>query len=91
VVFTSLIGCAASAVLIWTLGKQVLKLWREGSVEGVSKWLFIGQITASVLFIAYSLLLHSWIFVVTNVLILVDAILGALIVRRNRRRKAHAQ
>lgn len=87
---TTLIGWAASVVLICTLAKQVWKLWRERSVEGVSKWLFAGQITASVLFITYSVLLHSVVFVVTNALILVDAILGAVIVARNRRRKARA-
>ena len=88
---TSLVGWAASAILLATLVKQVYKLWREGSCEGVSRWLFLGQITASIGFVAYSWLLHSWVFIVTNALILLDAIAGALIVRRNRRRKARSQ
>lgn len=84
----SLIGWAASAILLATLVKQVYKLWVEGSEEGVSRWLFVGQITASVLFVAYSWLMHSWVFTITNALILLDAIAGALIVRRNKRRRA---
>ena len=31
-----------------TIAKQVYKQWHEGTSEGVSKWLFLGQIAASV-------------------------------------------
>ena len=41
------------------------------------KWLFIGQITASVGFVVYSWLLGNWVFVVTNnALMLCTALLG---------------
>jgi uncharacterized protein with PQ loop repeat len=82
-----LIGWASSGVLLVTLGRQVLKQWREGTSEGVSRWLFVGQTTASIGFTIYSVLLRNWVFVVTNSLLLVNAIAGLLIVRRHRRRR----
>jgi MtN3 and saliva related transmembrane protein len=81
-----LLGWASSAILLATLARQVLKQWREGTSEGVSRWLFVGQTTASVGFTAYSLLLGSWVFAVTNALILLNAIAGLVIVRLHRRR-----
>jgi uncharacterized protein with PQ loop repeat len=87
---TDLIGWASSAVLLVTLGRQVMKQWREGTSEGVSRWLFVGQTTASVGFTIYSVLLRNWVFVVTNSLLLVNAIVGLLIVRHHRRHRARA-
>jgi MtN3 and saliva related transmembrane protein len=81
-----LIGWASSTVLLATLSRQVLKQWREGTSEGVSRWLFIGQTTASVGFTTYSVLLGNWVFAVTNSLILLNAIAGIVIVRHHRRR-----
>lgn len=81
-----LIGWLSSAILLATLVRQVLKQWREGSSEGVSRWLFVGQIAASVGFTVYSVLVRNWVFVVTNALILCDAVVGLLIVRLHRRR-----
>ncbi len=85
-----LLGWLSSSILLATLVLQVLKQWREGSSEGVSKWLFIGQIAASVGFTVYSLLVANWVFVVTNVLILLDAIAGLVIVLHHRRRARQA-
>lgn len=83
---TDAIGWLSSAILLATLGRQVVKQWREGSSEGVSRWLFVGQVAASTGFVIYSALVANWVFVVTNALILVDALAGLLIVRRHRRR-----
>jgi uncharacterized protein with PQ loop repeat len=80
-----LLGWAATVVLIATLVRQIVKQHRAGSVEGVSTWLFVGQMTASVLFIAYSALLGSLVFVVTNSLILVTAVVGLGLAMRRRR------
>jgi uncharacterized protein with PQ loop repeat len=84
---TELLGWASSAVLLATLARQVRKQWREGRAEGVSRWLFVGQTTASVGFTAYSVLLQNWVFAVTNALILLNAIAGLVISRRIRRRR----
>jgi uncharacterized protein with PQ loop repeat len=54
---TQLIGWAAAAILLATLGRQVYSQWRDRTSEGVSKWLFVGQVSASVGFIVYSWLL----------------------------------
>lgn len=82
------IGWFSSCVLVLTIGRQVYKQYRAGSSEGVSKWLFIGQITASTGFTLYSVLVGNWVFVVTNALMLVNAFLGVLIVLHHRRRGA---
>lgn len=84
---TDLLGWASSAVLLATLARQVRKQWREGTAEGVSRWLFAGQTTASVGFTVYSFLLGNWVFVVTNALILANAIAGLVIFIRLRRRR----
>lgn len=81
-----LLGWAATVVLIATLGRQIYKQNREASAEGVSTWLFVGQMTASVLFIIYSALLGTTVFVVTNSLILLTAITGQVLAVRRRRK-----
>jgi MtN3 and saliva related transmembrane protein len=81
---TQAIGWISSAVLLATIGKQVHKQWKEGSSQGVSIWLFIGQITASTGFTIYSLLIQEWVFVFTNSLMMISGLLGLLIVRYHR-------
>lgn len=79
------LGWAASAVLLATLARQVYVQWRERSTQGLSSWLFVGQLTASLGFAVYSWLIGNWVFVVTNVMLLATALLGQWIFRRNRR------
>jgi MtN3 and saliva related transmembrane protein len=81
---TELIGWIAAGVLLVTLGRQVYSQWQKGTSAGVSKWLFIGQISASSGFVVYSWLLGSWVFLVTNVLILITALLGQWVYVRNK-------
>jgi MtN3 and saliva related transmembrane protein len=83
-----LVGWLSSGILLATLGRQVAKQWREGTSEGVSRWLFVGQTAASAGFTLYSLLVRNWVFVVTNALLLLNAVAGVLIVRRHRRARA---
>lgn len=82
-----LIGWAASAVLIATLVRQTVTQWKADDPKGVSGWLFAGQMAASVLFIAYSLILHNAVFVVTNSLILLTAMIGQWVYLRATRRR----
>jgi uncharacterized protein with PQ loop repeat len=84
---TELIGWTASAILVATIGKQVHTQWREGSSKGVSNWLFVGQLAASVGFLIYSALVHNWVFVVTNALMVCNALAGFTVVRIHRRRE----
>ena len=84
---TEAVGWVSSLILVLTIAKQVYKQWREGSSEGVSKWLFVGQISASLGFTVYSWLVSNWVFVVTNAVMLVNGLLGLLIVLHHRRRE----
>ena len=87
---TEVIGWVSSFILVLTIGKQVYKQWQDETSEGVSKWLFIGQLAASLGFTIYSWLVHNWVFVVTNALMLVNGLLGLGITFYHRRRKARA-
>jgi uncharacterized protein with PQ loop repeat len=87
---TELVGWAASAVLLATLVTQIVRQWRTRATQGLSPWLFIGQIAASVGFVAYSLLQGDAVFAVTNSLILVSAAAGQYLYWRNRRRSQRA-
>lgn len=73
-------------MLVATLWRQIWKQWRADDAKAVSTWLFIGQMTASVLFIAYRIALHSWVLVVTNSLVLATAIAGQCMAWMKRRR-----
>jgi uncharacterized protein with PQ loop repeat len=82
-VFTELIGWSAAAILLATIGRQVFTQWRDRTTAGVSHWLFIGQLCASVGFVIYSWLLGDWVFVATNAAMLVTALVGQYIYLRN--------
>lgn len=71
-----LIGWAASALLIVTLLHQIRTQLRSHDTRAVSPWLFAGQSAASLGFILYSVLLGNLVFIVTNSLILLTAVLG---------------
>jgi len=82
------VGWTSSAVLVLTIGRQVFKQWHDGTSQGVSKWLFVGQLAASLGFLIYSLLVRNWVFVVTNALMVLNGLLGYAITIRHRRREA---
>ena len=81
---TDAIGWIASAILLATLIRQIVKQARHRETEAVSTWLFLGQATASALFVVYSVLLENWVFTVTNSCLLVTAVIGQLQVRSRR-------
>src|SRR3954471_18307014 len=81
-----IVGWASSLILVLTIGKQVWKQWQDGSSEGVSKWLFLGQTAASLGFVIYSVLTHDRVFIVTNALMLANGVAGYVILMRNCRR-----
>lgn len=91
---TEIIGWASSIILLVTLVQQVYKQWKEGTGEGVSNWLFVGQLLASSGFTVYSYLVGNWVFIVTNGLLTVNNVFGIILSfyfrRRNRRRPARA-
>ncbi len=85
---TEVIGWVSSLILVFTIGKQVYKQWSEGKSEGVSKWLFVGQIAASVGFAVYSYLVWNPVFIFTNSLMVLNGIAGLIINLYLRRREA---
>ena len=88
---TELLGWLSSFVLVLTIGRQVFRQWRSGHSEGVSIWLFVGQMVASAGFTAYSALVDNWVFVVTNAMMLLFAIAGYAIVKSHRRKTAQSE
>ena len=86
----NVVGWAASALLIATLARQVHAQSRNPDASGVSRWIFIGQSAASIGFIVYAWLLDNLVFIVTNSLILLTALVGQCTVamrKRTRKRK----
>ena len=71
-----IIGWTSSILLLMTLVKQVHKQWKDRSSEGISKWLFTGQLAASVGFTAYSIMTGSWVFAFTNGALTFNNIVG---------------
>jgi MtN3 and saliva related transmembrane protein len=83
--FAELIGWVSSAILLATITRQVFTQWKTQSTAGVSHWLFIGQVAASTGFTLYSFLLHNWVYLVSNVALLVTAVIGQVIYKHNKK------
>ena len=83
-----IVGWISSLVLVSTISRQVYTQWRTKRVDGVSKWLFIGQLSASFGFTIYSYLVDNWVFVFTNFFMFLTAVVGEIIYLSNKR---HAQ
>ncbi len=84
---TDLIGWMSTAILLSTVGRQAWSQWKQGSTAGLSRWLFVGQIAASAGFVWYSYLLDNYVFVVSNVFLLIIAAVGQGLYVRNSRRE----
>jgi uncharacterized protein with PQ loop repeat len=74
-------------VLFLTICSQILKQWRAGASRDVSPLLFLGQFVASSGFLLYSWLIASAVFVATNALMAVSALVGLAILVMHRRRR----
>lgn len=83
---TNAIGWASSFILLITIAVQVHRQWQTRSNKGVSKWLFIGQLTASVGFLVFSILTGSLVFAITNAMLTLGNLGGILIFFKNRER-----
>jgi uncharacterized protein with PQ loop repeat len=84
---TEIIGWTSSVILLLTLGRQVVSQWQSEATGGISRWLFLGQLAASSGFAIYSWLLKNWVFLLTNLALLLTAVAGEVIYLRNRRRR----
>ncbi|HVE71319.1 MAG TPA: hypothetical protein VNI54_08125 [Thermoanaerobaculia bacterium] len=81
-----IIGWTSSLILIVTIAKQVHKQWSDRTSAGVSTWLFVGQLGASVGFTIYSLLVRNWVFAVTNGIMVLNGLVGYAITVHQKRR-----
>jgi MtN3 and saliva related transmembrane protein len=79
------VGWISSAILIATLVRQVHTQATRGPGR-LSRWLFAGQIAASVGFLTYSVMLDNLVFIVSNTVILLTAIVGEWLTLRAERR-----
>lgn len=77
------LGWLAASILLVTMFAQVRKNWRERKLKGVNPLLYYGQALASLCFAVYSLTINSWVFVVTNTLGLVAAVIGIYLVHQS--------
>ena len=78
------LGWTAAVVLVITLFSQVKKNWEEKKLKGVNPLLYYGQAVASLCFALYSVSINSWVFVVTNALGFLSALVGIYLVHRYR-------
>lgn len=88
---TEAIGWLSNLLLLMTMSKQVITQYKSGSTQGVSSWLFIGQLATSTGFVIYSYLLGNWVFVTSNVMLLFVAFTGQYLYLRNKRRQQASQ
>ena len=86
---TEVIGWASSVILLLTIIVQVKKQWQTGSNDGVSKWLFVGQVASSIGFTIYSVLTWNVVFIFTNAVLLLSNLTGVVIYFRNRRSESN--
>jgi MtN3 and saliva related transmembrane protein len=85
-VMINLLGWGSSVILLATLVRQVYVQWQTRASAGLSKWLFVGQLAASTGYVVYSVLLHNWVFLTSNIAILMTAVVGEFLYLHNRRR-----
>ena len=88
--YAELVGWASSAILLATITRQVYTQWKTRSTAGVSHWLFIGQVAASTGFTVYSFLLQNWVYAVSNIALLITAVIGQILYQRNKRQSPKA-
>jgi len=82
------LGWTSSIILVITLFVQVRKQWHDDTSRGVSPFLFIGQLAASIGFLAYAVQIDNGVFIVTNSLTSLTALLGLWITWRHKRRRS---
>ncbi|MGE3684562.1 MAG: SemiSWEET family transporter [Bdellovibrionales bacterium] len=83
----TLLGWLSSIILLVTILNQVYTQWKKGTSEGVSWFLFVGQMLASVGFVIYSVLVKDMVFIVTNSALALSHIVGLAITWKQKSRK----
>jgi MtN3 and saliva related transmembrane protein len=66
----TILGYAACAVTALTFLPQVIKTWKEKSAKNVSLMMFVIAFINEVMWIAYGVLRHDNVIIVTNVIMI---------------------
>jgi MtN3 and saliva related transmembrane protein len=77
------LGWLSSSILVITLFVQVRKQWHDHTSRGVSPMLFVGQLAASIGFLLYAAQIDNRVFIATNSLTAVAALMGLWITLRH--------
>ncbi len=78
----SLIGVIAGLCSTSSFVPQVVKAWREGNTEAISKRMYIVTVSAFTLWIVYGVMIESWPIIAFNAASL--ALSGAILVLKVR-------
>ncbi|MBL8659196.1 MAG: SemiSWEET transporter [Rhodospirillales bacterium] len=81
----SLVGFVAGVCSAGSFVPQVVKAWREGDTEAISKRMYIVTVSAFSLWIVYGVMIASWPIIVFNTISLVLS--GAVLVLKVRKRR----
>jgi MtN3 and saliva related transmembrane protein len=68
--FTDILGYSAGAITSFTFLPQVIKTWKERSAKDISLLMFLIAAANEVLWIWYGVLLHNWVIILTNAVVL---------------------
>ncbi|MBM3416832.1 MAG: hypothetical protein FJY20_10420 [Bacteroidetes bacterium] len=81
----AVLGYAACAVTALTFLPQVVKTWKEKSAKNVSLLMFIIAFINEIMWIAYGVLRHDNVIIITNVIMitLCSAMIGLKLKYRN--------
>ena len=81
-----ILGYAAGAVTAFTFLPQVIKTWREKSAKDISLNMFLIAFANEIMWLVYGILLHNWVIILTNAVMLVmSGIMIALKLKYNHR------
>jgi MtN3 and saliva related transmembrane protein len=68
--FVDILGYTAGAITSLTFLPQVIKTWKEKSAKDIALNMFLIAATNEVLWIVYGVLLHNWVIIATNSVVL---------------------
>lgn len=85
----STIGYVAGAFSASSFVPQVVKAWREGDTDAISKRMYIVTVSAFSLWIVYGIMIGSWPIITFNAISLMLS--GAILVLKVRSRKTAAE
>ncbi len=81
----SMVGFVAGMFSAGSFVPQVIKAWREGDTEAISKRMYIVTVSAFSLWIVYGVMIGSWPIIAFNIISLMLS--GAILVLKVRKRK----